>query len=97
MLADQRVDAGERDVEAEIFDRRGVDVGDVARNLAPGQLPHQQGGTLGGIDLHIGIDTALETERRTGVQAEALGGFAHPYGVEIGALDEDVYKRQAPA
>ena len=97
LLADERIDARERDVEDEIGSRNGTDVRDLARDGAAGQLLHQLRGALGGVDLQVGVDAALEAERRVGVQAEALGRLAHPYGIEVGALDEDVGRRLADA
>ena len=73
-----------------LFDRSGADIRNFGGDLSSGQLLHQQGGTLEGIDLYVGIHAALEAERRIGVQAEALGRLAHPDRVEIGALDEHI-------
>ena len=62
MLAHERVDARERDVKDEILCRRGVYVGDLTRDLASGEFLHEQGRTLEGVDLYVGVNAALETE-----------------------------------
>ena len=79
------------------FDRSGANIRNFGGDLSSSQLLHQQGGTLEGIDLYVGIHAALEAERRIGVQTEALGRLAHPDRVEIGALDEYVGCRIAHA
>ena len=97
MLAHERVDARERDVEDEILCRCGVYVGDITRDLASGELLHEQGCTLEGVDLYVGVDAALETERGVGIQAVALGRLADRDGVEVCALEEYVRRGVADA
>ena len=90
LLADQCIHSLQRYIETERSDRFGIEVDDLRRDFTTRQIAEHQCSTFECIDRAIGINTALETERRIGVQAVALSRLAHPNGVEICALDEDV-------
>ena len=72
LFTDQTIDMLYIEFHFKLFDRSGADIRNFGGDLSSGQLLHQQGGTLEGIDLYVGIHAALEAERRIGVQAEAL-------------------------
>ena len=65
-------------------------VHDIATNLSAGHLLDEHGGQLEVIDSLVGVDAALEAERRIGVQAKTTGCLAYPGGMEIGALQEHI-------
>ena len=90
LLTNQCIHSLQRHIETERSNRFGIEVNDLRRDLTARQITEHQRSTLQGIDRTIGIDTALETERRIGIQAVTLSSLAHPNGIEICALDEDV-------
>ena len=82
------------DIETERFGNIGYGnrIGNAGSYPPPGQLLNQKRGTFQGINRDIGVDTALETERRIRIDSVAACALAYPDRIEIGAFKEDVHR-----
>ena len=70
----------------------GNRIGNTGSYPPPGQLLNQKRGTFQGINRDIGVDTALEAERRIRIDSVAACALAYPDRIEIGAFEEDVHR-----
>ena len=68
----------------------GFHINDFHRDSTARQLLSEQSRLFEGVNLSIGINTPLKTERSICIQAVATSAFANPCGVEISAFKEHI-------
>ena len=90
ILTDKHLCTREREVETERLNLYRVEVGNLAADCTTCKLLEEQSSTLEGIYLHIRVYTALEAERRIGIESVTLCALTNRYRVEICALDKDI-------
>ena len=69
--------------------RLGILIEQALGHLGAGELLHEHGGSIDGVERHFGVGAALEACRGLGLHAQGPGGASDLCGLEVGTLEED--------
>ena len=86
MLTDEGIHIGILEIHGESLHRLWTCISYLHAHLGSCQLFGHEGSSLEGIDLSIGVHTALKTETGIGAQSMTASTLAYPCGIEISTL-----------